>query len=53
MTRRALVVYCHPSSTSFVAAARDRVAAGLEASGAEVRLTDLYGEGFTPELNAN
>ena len=53
MTRRALVVYCHPSPTSFAAAARDRVVAGLEASGAEVRLTDLYGEGFTPELSAD
>ena len=53
MTRRTLVVYCHPSPTSFVAAARDRVVAGLEASGAEVRLTDLYGEGFTPELSAD
>jgi putative NADPH-quinone reductase len=53
MTRRALVVYCHPSSTSFAAAARDRVVAGLEASGTRVRLTDLYGEGFTPELSAD
>ena len=53
MTRRALVVYCHPSPTSFVASARDRVVAGLDFSGAEIRLTDLYGEGFRPELSAD
>ncbi len=49
---KALVVYCHPSPTSLVAAARDRVLAGLEATGAEVRLFDLYGDGFVPEFSA-
>jgi putative NADPH-quinone reductase len=47
---RALVVYCHPLEESFVAAARDRVVAALDAGGAEVRLTDLYAEGFEPEF---
>jgi NAD(P)H dehydrogenase (quinone) len=49
---RALVVYCHPSEGSFVAAARDRVTAGLAAVGAEVRLTDLYADGFDPLFSA-
>lgn len=47
---RALVVYCHPSPSSFTAAIRDLVLAKLKASGAEVRLHDLYGEGFQPVL---
>lgn len=49
---RVLVVYCHPNPTSFVAALRDRVLAGLAAGGHEVRLTDLYAEGFEPVLSA-
>jgi len=47
---RALVVYCHPSPHSFTAAVRDRVLARLVSAGAEVRLHDLYGEGFDPVL---
>lgn len=46
------VVYCHPLSGSFIAAARDRVLAGLSAAGHDVRVTDLYAEGFRPELSA-
>ncbi len=49
---RALVVYCHPSETSFVAAVRDRVVAALASGGAEVRLTDLYADGFDPLFSA-
>ncbi len=49
---RALVVYCHPSEASFVAAVRDRVVAGLSAAGAELRLTDLYADGFDPAFSA-
>jgi NAD(P)H dehydrogenase (quinone) len=49
---RALVVYCHPSPDSFVAAVRDRVVAGLTDAGAEVRLTDLYADGFEPGFTA-
>ncbi|HUF84394.1 MAG TPA: NAD(P)H-dependent oxidoreductase [Acidimicrobiia bacterium] len=48
---RTLVLYCHPNPASFVAAARDRVLAGLTASGHEVRLTDLYADGFRPEIS--
>ncbi len=47
---RALVVHCHPSPTSFTAAVRDLVLAKLNASGCEVRLRDLYAEGFQPVL---
>jgi putative NADPH-quinone reductase len=49
---KVLVVYCHPVDTSFIAACRDRLLAGLDAGGHEVRLTDLYAEGFAPELPA-
>lgn len=50
---RALVVYCHPSPSSFVAALRDRVLAGLEGAGAYTRLIDLYADGFDPEFSAS
>jgi putative NADPH-quinone reductase len=49
---RVHVVHCHPSSTSFAAAARDRVVAGLDAAGHDVRLLDLYADRFVPELSA-
>lgn len=49
---KALVVHCHPIPDSLCAAARDRVVAGLEAGGHEVRLRDLYAEGFVPELSS-
>ncbi len=51
-TTRALVVYCHPLEDSFVAAVRDRVMAALSSGGAEVRLTDLYADGFDPAFSA-
>ncbi|SLN68363.1 NAD(P)H-dependent oxidoreductase [Roseisalinus antarcticus] len=47
---RALVVYCHPSPASFNAGVRDLVLEKLTAAGAEVRLRDLYAEGFQPVL---
>ncbi len=47
---RALVVYCHPREGSFTAAVRDVVLAKLAAAGAEVRVNDLYGRGFSPVL---
>jgi len=46
------VVYCHPLESSYIASVRARVLAGLEAAGHEVRVTDLYAEGFRPELSA-
>ncbi len=50
---RVLVVYCHPNSQSLVAAARDRALEGLATTGHDVRLTDLYADGFTPEMSAD
>ncbi len=50
--RRVLVIFCHPCTEGFVPAALDQVEVGLRASGAEVRLHDLYREGFVPELSA-
>ena len=47
---RALVVYCHPKSASFTAAVRDRVTERLEVAGAEIRVRDLYAQGFDPRL---
>lgn len=49
---RALVVYCHPRRGSFTQAVRDVVLEKLAAAGAEVRLRDLYAEGFDPVLSA-
>ncbi len=49
---RVYVVYCHPLAESFTAAIRDRAVAALASAGHEVRLTDLYGENFQPELTA-
>ncbi len=49
---KVLVVYCHPVEGSFTSALRDRVLAGLHAGGHETRLTDLYADGFRPELSA-
>ena len=45
-------MYCHPYEDSLVGAARDRVLAGLAAAGHDVRLIDLYGEGFEPAFSA-
>ena len=49
---RALVIFCHPTGDSFTAAVRDVVLARLAARGGEVRLRDLYAEGFQPVLTA-
>jgi NAD(P)H dehydrogenase (quinone) len=48
-----LVVYCHPNSQSLVAAARDRALDALATAGHDVRLTDLYADGFRPEMSAD
>lgn len=48
---RVLVIYCHPNVESLTAAALDRVLAGLRSGGHEVRVRDLYAEGFHPELD--
>ena len=50
---RVLVVHCHPCEESFGAALRDGVLEGLRAGGHEVRLLDLYADGFDPVMDAD
>ena len=50
---KALVLHCHPRADSFTAAVRDVVLDRLSAGGAEVRLIDLYVQGFDPVLTAD
>lgn len=48
---RVLLVYCHPNPDSFTAAVRDVVTARLAAAGAEIRVVDVYADGFDPILD--
>lgn len=50
---RALVIYCHPREESFTAAVRDTVLERLALAGAEVRVSDLYKDGFEAVLSAD
>ena len=50
---KCLVVYCHPVPESFCAVVRDTVLSALAARSAEVRLVDLYAEGFDPVLSVD
>ncbi len=50
---RVLVVYCHPKEGSFSAAVRDCVMGKLAQARAEVRLVDLYAQGFQPVLSGD
>lgn len=50
--RRVLVIHCHPATEGFIPTALERVLDGLTASAADVRVHDLYREGFVPELSA-
>lgn len=45
---RTLVVYCHPDPGSFVAAVKECAVEALRAGGHDVRVTDLYADGFDP-----
>jgi len=49
---RFLIVYCHPVPESFCAAVRDTAIEAIKARGDEVRLVDLYAEGFNPVMPA-
>ena len=49
---RILLVHCHPVATSYCAALRDRALAALAGAGHEVKVIDLYREGFDPVLSA-
>jgi NAD(P)H dehydrogenase (quinone) len=48
---RVLVVYVHPSETSFVGALHIQICQTLSARGHEVDNLDLYGENFDPVLS--
>ncbi len=45
-----LVVYCHPNPHSFTHAVLEAVRVGLDDAGCDVRVLDLYAEGFDPVL---
>lgn len=47
-----LTVFCHPIRDSFSGQMLDKLVAGFEASGHEVQIAELYGEGFQPALSA-
>jgi NAD(P)H dehydrogenase (quinone) len=49
---RVLVVYTHPSPSSYTASVLTRILAGLEAAGHDVDVLDLYAIGFDPMLRA-
>jgi NAD(P)H dehydrogenase (quinone) len=49
---RTLVVTCHPLPDSFTAAVAERAIATLRRGGDELRVTDLYAEGFDPLFTA-
>lgn len=48
---RVLVIYCHPVSESFAAAAHHTVLQALAEAGHEVTDVDLYAEGFDPVMS--
>lgn len=50
---KTLLVYCHPDPDSFVAAVKERAVAALGEGGHEVRVRDLYAEGFEPAMSAD
>jgi NAD(P)H dehydrogenase (quinone) len=50
---RTLVVYCHPCPESFNAAVKDTVVETLQQGGHDVRLIDLYADGFDPVMSAD
>jgi putative NADPH-quinone reductase len=47
---RCLVVYAHPVESSYCAALKDRAVGALRRGGHDVRVVDLYGEGFEAAL---
>jgi NAD(P)H dehydrogenase (quinone) len=49
---RVLAIYCHPDPESLIAAARERALDGLRSAGHEVRVSDLYADGFDPVMTA-
>lgn len=50
---KVLIVFTHPNPNSFNHALLENITAGLEESGHEVRIKDLYQEDFNPILSAD
>ncbi|MEY2445283.1 MAG: hypothetical protein QOE00_1863 [Ilumatobacteraceae bacterium] len=48
---RVYVVYCHPDPESFTAAVRQRAVDTLQQAGHDVRVSDLYADGFEPAMS--
>lgn len=48
----AMVVLAHPDPASFNHAVAEAIGSGLRTAGFDVRLHDLYGEGFDPLVRA-
>jgi NAD(P)H dehydrogenase (quinone) len=48
---RVLVIYCHPTETSFASVLHRTVLQALRSRGHEVTDLDLYGEGFRPAMS--
>ncbi len=48
---KAYVVYCHPDAESFTFAVRERAVAALVVDGHQVRMSDLYADGFEPTMS--
>lgn len=46
-----LIVYCHPSKTSFTAKLKDAFISGLEKGGHEYEISDLYDMNFDPSMS--
>jgi NAD(P)H dehydrogenase (quinone) len=49
---KVFLVHCHPDPASFTAAVRDRAVSAMRGAGHEVRIADLYADGFDPTLSA-
>ena len=49
---KVLIIFTHPNSNSFNHALLDNISAGLEQSGHEVKVKNLYQENFNPVLNS-
>jgi len=49
---KVLIVFTHPNANSFNHALLERVSSGLKRAGHEVKIKDLYQEGFNPVLSS-
>lgn len=50
---KVLIVFTHPNANSFNHALLEKIRAGLEQSGHQVKVKDLYQEGFNPVLSSD